>query len=369
MRLVYLSPVPWASFCQRPHKFVEWFHTRSGQEVLWIDPYPTRLPKLTDLRRLNMNFSYDKKIPAWLTVLKPWALPIEPLPGSGFFNNYLWRTLFNDLNKFVAAGACHIAIGKPSALALQVLKRAPDCYSIYDAMDNFPAGYDGLSRKTMDKNEQALTNIVNKILVSSTALQDRFKEHSAKMTLALNACAINSLPPINTLKNNTHTKSVHIIGYVGTIAHWFDWPLIFNIARKNPSTYVRLIGPVYSPPPIDLPDNIEILPSCDHETAIRAMQDFSIGLIPFKLSEFTHAVDPIKYYEYTALGLPVLSTCFGEMACRNKYPGVFLMSEHIDLKQLVETALDYQTELHALQKFRGANSWEVRFDACGLFPE
>lgn len=44
MQLVYLSPLPWDSFSQRPHQFVEWFHNKHGGEVLWIDPYPTRLP-------------------------------------------------------------------------------------------------------------------------------------------------------------------------------------------------------------------------------------------------------------------------------------------------------------------------------------
>ena len=33
MQLVYFSPVPWASFAQRPHKFVEWFHARCGAIV------------------------------------------------------------------------------------------------------------------------------------------------------------------------------------------------------------------------------------------------------------------------------------------------------------------------------------------------
>ena len=38
MQLVYFSPVPWASYAQRPHKFVEWFHARRVLKVRWVDP-------------------------------------------------------------------------------------------------------------------------------------------------------------------------------------------------------------------------------------------------------------------------------------------------------------------------------------------
>jgi len=365
MRLIYLSPVPWASFSQRPHQFVQWFHARSKQEILWIDPYPTRLPKFSDVRRINMkSFSCNKK-PDWLTVIKPWALPIEPLLGSGLLHKLLWRNLFHTLDTFVAAGECQIGIGKPSKLALQVLKRTPSCISFYDAMDNFSAVYNGLSRRSMAKNERALTKNVTKILVSSTALQYSFKEHASKVTLARNACAVDYLPPIASLRRSqvNHTP---IIGYVGTIAHWFDWLLVCDIARQNPLTTVRLIGPVFSFPSIVLPKNIEIHPECDHESAIKAMQDFSIGLIPFKQSELTASVDPIKYYEYIALGLPVLSTSFGEMRSRNELPGVFIINENIDLKQLVKTALAYKANPNELQEFRNTNSWEIRFDASAL---
>ena len=103
------------------------------------------------------------------------------------------------------------------------------------------------------------------------------------------------------------------------------------------------------------------------------MQEFSVGLIPFKRNALTASVDPIKYYEYRALGLPVLSTCFGEMALRKAESGVFLVSEQAELAHQVRAALDYiraaldyKGEALEIEQFRKANSWEVRFDACGV---
>ena len=107
--LVYVSPLPWHSFAQRPHKFVEWFHARHGGPVLWIDPYPTRLPGPEDLRRLRTKLRGGsppaaRALPGWLTVLPAPALPIEPLPGSGLLNGLLWRKLHQAVARFGADG-------------------------------------------------------------------------------------------------------------------------------------------------------------------------------------------------------------------------------------------------------------------------
>lgn len=368
MRLVYLSPVPWASFAQRPHKFVEWFHGRHGGKVLWVDPYPTRLPKKEDFRRKKSavvaGVPSSAELPHWLRVIRPHALPIEPLPGSGALNQFLWRDVVKQVDQFLVKPVSLIGIGKPSALALHVLSRHLEVPSFYDAMDDFPAFYEGLSRQAMAQRERAVATQVSKILVSSTALAGIFNRYKSKVFMALNACATEILPSEQLISPST----VHpVLGYVGTIGHWFDWPLVVALANANPMMLIRLIGPVYSPPPAGLPSNIELLPEREHSAALLAMQNFSVGLIPFKQTDLTASVDPIKYYEYRALGLPVVSTCFGEMIFRKKQSGVFLITNESDLASVVTHALAYESNINEMQKFRNENSWGARFDACGLF--
>lgn len=364
MRLLYLSPVPWTSFAQRPHEFVHWFHERTEAKVLWIEPYPTRLPTLADFRQTRARKqSTEKEIPNWLTVLKPYALPIEPLFASGWINRLFWRQLLKTVSLFMAQDKCQIAIGKPSELALQILANAPNVFSFYDAMDDFPAFYSGLSRFAMQQRERKLSKKVDKILVSSTALQSHFKHYPEKIILTLNACSVDRLPNIEELPLK---PSKLVLGYVGTIGHWFDWALVCKIAKQLPQATVRLIGPLYSPAPSELPSNIEILPPCEHASAIQAMQEFSVGLIPFQCKELTASVDPIKYYEYRALGLPVISTSFGEMAMRGNEQGVFHVDESSNLNKVVEIALAYELDQEEIIAFRRANSWKARFDNTEL---
>ena len=52
MKLVYVSPLQYGSFSQRPHRFVEYFNNRTNGQTLRIEPYPGRFPRLSDFRLL-----------------------------------------------------------------------------------------------------------------------------------------------------------------------------------------------------------------------------------------------------------------------------------------------------------------------------
>jgi glycosyltransferase involved in cell wall biosynthesis len=230
-------------------------------------------------------------------------------------------------------------------------------------MDDFPAFYSGLSRLAMRWREQKLVRRVSTVLASSTALKQRWSAIRGDVRLVHNGLDLNVLPPP---KLNDATRTQKVLGYVGTIATWFDWEWVIELAKARPSDVVRLIGPVFAPAPVALPQNIEMLPPCNHQAALVAMQDFDVGLIPFKKNELTASVDPIKYYEYRALGLPVISTDFGEMAFRGGEEGTFLSRGVQDAKGLVQSALSYSADSESARQFAARNSWEARFADAGI---
>ena len=364
--MVYLSPVPWDSFTQRPHKFVEWFHEISAGEVLWVDPYPTRLPVLADFSSRPASAPLGRT-ESWLKCLKVKALPIEPIPGLDFLNRYLRRELVEQINAFASTGSTSLVIGKPSALALQLFKEGRFEKSIYDSMDDFPAFYSGLSKYSMQRKERAVVKGADHVLVSSTLLMHRAKDMHPKADVRLceNACAVEVLPPID-LESR---RASRILGYVGTIGKWFDWEMIGRLAECADVT-VRLIGPVYTPAPFKLPPNVEMLPQCSHAQAIAAMQEFDVGLIPFKITELTESVDPIKYYEYRALGLPIITSAFGEMRLHARQAGVFSLDSSDESSRLlhtVEAALAFRFTFDEVRLFRQKNSWSARFSSAAVF--
>lgn len=364
MRLIYLSAVPWCSFTQRPHEFVAYFHKTTGGEVLWIDPYPTRLPILADFTRLRGSVGENfRAVPEWLTVLRPRALPLEPVPFLSACNDLLWVSIVRQACAFAEKGKTVLTIGKPSALALTLLNTVDIAWSLYDAMDDFPEFYTGISKMSMARYESAITQRVSRLVASSSNLVQKFSAQSRTAALVLNACRGDL--PVPRLKGRGAAR--FLIGYVGTLGEWFDWELLARLARSRPDCNFHLIGPLFSGAAQVLPANVEIQPALEHSAALAAMREFDVGLIPFKRNLLTASVDPIKYYEYRAMGLPVISSAFGEMALRGEEDGVFLLSEGSDLMCLCDKALQHQCDERSVMLFREENSWEKRFDAAELF--
>lgn len=367
MRLVYLSPVPWESFAQRPHKFVEWFHGRTGGPVFWVDPYPTRLPGWKDFRRSGLSAStgQSSRAPAWLTLLKPGGLPIEPIPGSGWVNGLRWRGHLRVIGDFVEGGRTLLAIGKPSVFALELLGRLRDCSSLYDAMDDFPAFYTGLSRFALMRREREVAQRADVILASSSALKSRWMNFHKDVRLVHNALDLSAVRSVGQAPMSSKKK---VFGYVGTIASWFDWEWVCALAEARPDNEIRLIGPVFEPPSRKLPGNVHLMPACSHAEALKAMSEFHVGLIPFKKNALTASVDPIKYYEYRALGLTVISTDFGEMSLRAGERGVFITQSVSDIPAMADSAVQFCGDADDASAFAIQNTWEARFDAANLFP-
>ena len=116
-------------------------------------------------------------------------------------------------------------------------------------------------------------------------------------------------------------------------------------------------------PPGPLPSNVQCLAPVSQHDVYQAMAQFDVGLIPFELNDVTRYVDPVKYYEYRALGLPVLSTQFGEMAHRSAVDGVHFW-EHLESGELKLDDLIGSRSLQAhTQHFCDENNWKQRFDA------
>ena len=348
--LVYLSPVPFATFSQRPHALVEHFTKRGDVRSIWIDPYPTRLPRPRDLLRKRAIRGAMADKPG-VSVIKVRALPVEPLPLVRMINACVFARAEAELRALLH-NAKHklLIIGKPSILALRLISHFDWDYRLYDAMDHFPFFYRGLSRRSMARIEGKLCHRADGVIAGSQSIADRLARYEPEVVL--NGFSLDSIP-----SRRESDDSVPVIGYVGTIGTWFDWPLVIKIAQLFPRAKVRLIGPIFSKPLSTLPPNVELTGPMEHGAAMTCAAKFNIGLIPFVRSELTDGVDPIKYYEYRALGLPVVTTRFGEMAKRLATPGVFVAD--VDPHAALSHAFSWKADTQATDIVE----WGQRFDA------
>lgn len=354
MKLVYAAPVPYSSFTQRAHHFVAFCNRSGGGRTLWINPYPSRLPRLGDLRRSRRR-AYPRADAA-VEALTPPAWCADPAMRPHWLQRMLWRPVLERVAAFVQGEDWMLAVGRPSLLALQLLKQAEGQPSCYDAMDDFPEFHQGGARALNHRVEAEIARRVDQVIVSSTALQEKFRRQGLAAELVRNGLDPN--PP--TLGGAADGELV--FGYVGTVGAWFDWALLAKMAGALPEARFDLIGPVMAPPPAPLPANVRLLGECASEEAHSRLGRFAAGLIPFKANGLTAAVDPIKYYEYRAAGLPVISTRFGEMRQREADPEVCLVQGDTDFRTLMNRIKAHSpVSSAALERFRLENSWRSRF--------
>jgi glycosyltransferase involved in cell wall biosynthesis len=100
-----------------------------------------------------------------------------------------------------------------------------------------------------------------------------------------------------------------IIGYIGAIAPWLDMKLVNSMARCLPDYEFVFIGSLLCQRSIAFTNgNMHYLHHQDYSDLPRYLSNFSHCLIPFKITEMTRGVNPIKFWEYLASGIPILST-------------------------------------------------------------
>jgi glycosyltransferase involved in cell wall biosynthesis len=99
------------------------------------------------------------------------------------------------------------------------------------------------------------------------------------------------------------------IGYFGYLAEaWFDWDLLVKVAYRNPDWHIYLIGYGGTSGELSIPDNLHMLGKVPrHELAAYAA-NWDVAIVPFKEEAVADRADPIKTYEYMAMGLPVVLT-------------------------------------------------------------
>jgi hypothetical protein len=359
VQLIYFSAVPWASFSQRPHEFAAWAHRRLGARVLWVEPYPVRLPAWQDLNRPRTTPATAQQQPEWLDVIAPSAMPAEPLAPGRFVNRTLfWPGVIRRLRDFAQRDpSTLVVVGKPSHLALCAIEAlgSPRCF--YDAMDDFPAFHRGRARATSERVEREILRHCFACSTSSTHLAGRLRSHNASVHLVPNGLASDRMPEATAMLSPGRS-----FGYVGTLGAWFDWRWLAELAAAWPERAIEIHGPVFRQPNVGLPSNVRLHPPLAHDQALKTMAGFGAGLIPFLSNELTESVDPVKYYEYRGLGLPVIATPFGEMRQRAGDPRVALTASPASDRRCIEKLVAGRDTAESVAAFRQAHAWDARFE-------
>lgn len=153
--------------------------------------------------------------------------------------------------------------------------------------------------------------------------------------------------------------------FIGNMNGRIDWDFVFDACRYYP----RYIFKFYGASTINLretsiPSNLSIFPPVTSEQAYAEILTLnSIGFFPFLNNRKTYYMNPIKFYEFRSLGIPIITTAHHNVP---DIPGIFFANNiplmDIQLSTILNHRKDgfsYLPSLDFYQKF----SWDSRLNA------
>ena len=155
-----------------------------------------------------------------------------------------------------------------------------------------------------------------------------------------------------------------IIGYYGAIAEWVDYDLIEFAATRLPDCAFVFIGPDYDGSMgktrvFELP-NVFWLGPKPYGDLPAYLHHFNVATIPFVVNDVTHAVSPLKLFEYMAGGKPIVTPALRECT---RYRAVLAAGSPEEYVAKLQQALQLQEDpdyLDLLDHTARANTWDKR---------
>jgi len=245
---------------------------------------------------------------------------------------------------------------------------APEFHITFDCMDDI-SGFSNTQQFLLDLEQDMLQKCDN-LIVSSQYLFDKYK-HFQTPALIRNAAEIihfNSTETSSFLYNiesKIRSKDKIQIGYVGAIAEWFDVSLVKEVALNEPGFELHLCGAVTTKEAAKLNelDNINMYGEIPYSDVPGFLNDMDVLIIPFKIIPIIQACDPVKFYEYSAMGKPTVTSALPELARASEL--TFTGSNPIEFSEQIHRA--YKAGKNPdfcmkLKNYAKRNTWDHRIE-------
>ncbi|MDJ0321725.1 hypothetical protein [Pseudarthrobacter sp. PS3-L1] len=236
-------------------------------------------------------------------------------------------------------------------------------YEVRDDMEEFNRV--GYSKWFNPLLEQRIASRADKIITVSPRLASKMNVISGRKDsiVVANGVAselVSDAAPLRVSKLYAERDASTIVGYIGHLTpSWFDWTLIISAAIERPNWTFEIIGHGM-PDNLVLPKNITFLGPKPHSEFVEIAARWKVGIIPFKASALTYAVDPNKIYEYLALGLRVVTAAMGSVAL---CPVTHVYEHRSEFVQELSDAMQAEMGTHdqeAIEEFLKQVTWDER---------
>lgn len=293
--------------------------------------------------------------------------------NSTVHHRIIWTFPFQRKSKIIAKAAAlyqkwlfrdsckydYIYIGYPVFIEC-IPKDYKGCI-IYDCMDDHVqmCSKDVMRRK-VEETEKVLLQRSKILIASSQKLQEKMAKQVTpkKINLIRNGTNFGKIYDVK----ETNVKKQFHIGYIGTIAEWFDKDMLEKSVEMHSELVYHLLGPCLTPQQIKH-DRIIYEGVVEHTNLHSFVKDYDCLIMPFLINEVVQAVDPVKLYEYIAFGKCIISVYYEELERFTDYVYFYTTKDSFEclIADLISRGFPPKYNDAQQEIFLAENSWDERY--------
>ncbi len=236
---------------------------------------------------------------------------------------------------------------------------------VYHCIDRFIAGQRGRKRIVIQQQENEILQSADCIFVNSTGLKEEFQtKTNSPITLIPSAVDVAHFQRTKAVHPELETIPHPRLGFSGTLDARVDSKLIEKIAHSRPCWHIILLGDqrpgFQNASKLNSIPNIHFLGKKTYQDLPLWLNGFDVFLIPYKQNERTFYISPLKFYEYLAVGKPIVTVPLPEISEFHNIS--YFASNPESFVAAVESAIASDTDIHVRlrKKLAYSNSWESR---------
>jgi uncharacterized SAM-binding protein YcdF (DUF218 family)/glycosyltransferase involved in cell wall biosynthesis len=368
-----ISSIDW-DFIWQGHQEIMSTLAARGHRVLFLENTGVRAPKLSDMPRVRQRIrnwargtrGFREERPN-LFVYSPIVLPLPYSRLARWINRVF---LTHSIRRWMhAVGFARPVVWTflPTPLAHALIDHLDPALTIYYCIDDLPSSSHDARR--IVSSEQAMFRRADLVFVTSEKLRERAAQSSNVVQFFPFGVRFHSFDEARqaprTPPEDIASIKRPIVGYVGGMHQWVDQDLIADVARRLRDVSFVFVGPAQCDlTRLEACPNVTLLGGKPHATLPAYIREFDVGIVPYRLSDYTTNVYPTKLNEYLAMGLPVVATDLLEIRRFNDEHGE-IVSVAKDAEQFAAaisaTLRDPRpSEVARRLEVAKSNSWETR---------
>ena len=374
--IVCISSIDW-DFIWQGHQEIMATLAGQGHRVLFVENTGVRAPTARDLPRVRQRIrnwwrgtkGFRQERPN-LFVYSPLLLPLPYSRLARAVNRFL---LSRALRRWMRATGFYRPIVwtfLPTPIALDLIAAIDPSLTIYYCIDDLAASSPGARR--IARSELRLFEQADLVFVTSEKLRERAARASQQVHLFPFGVNFERFDCVRQAGDpapaDLATLDHPIVGYLGGLHQWVDQELIVGVASLMPNVTFALVGPAQiDVSALERCANVRLLGQRAHELVPAYVKGFDVGIVPYRIAEYTLNVYPTKLNEYLVMGIPVVATDLPEIRRFNAHHGgiVGVASGPEAFSHAIRAALNDSAPSDVQRRIAAAheNSWQRRLEA------